>query len=237
MPNTGYLARRRHPVALSVIIGGHLAALAALALVKTYVVTDPPQPPMQVENIPIETPPPPEKLPPPPDEVAKPSSSPPTKMTVVVPPVQIPSAGPAADPASRPYVEPFIAPPGPTPNFGNALPLPVPEPLPIPERKPAAQPVAARPRGDPARWVTNDDYPDAALRGEEQGRTRFRLEIGPDGRPTGCTVTGSSGSATLDNAACRLLMRRARFNAATGPDGQAVGGSYSNSFNWLIPED
>ena len=51
------------------------------------------------------------------------------------------------------------------------------------------------------------------------------------------TVTRSSGSSTLDSAACRLLMRRARFVAATDAEGKPAAGSYANSFNWTIPED
>jgi protein TonB len=90
------------------------------------------------------------------------------------------------------------------------------------------------PKGNPGGWVTNDDYPPSAKRNEESGTTGFRLEIGPDGRVSGCSVTSSSGSSTLDNAACSLLTRRARFKPAQDDTGAAMSGSYSGRFTWKL---
>ena len=94
-----------------------------------------------------------------------------------------------------------------------------------------------RPLGRPGEWVTTDDYPSSALRAGQQGRTSFRLDIGSDGRVTGCTVTQTSGSDVLDGTACRMLQRRAKFTAARDTDGNAIASSYSSSVLWKMPAD
>jgi len=96
---------------------------------------------------------------------------------------------------------------------------------------------AARPVNAPAGWVSTDDYPGASLRRGEQGTVRFELTVAADGRVQACRVTASSGSAELDTATCRLVSRRARFDAATDESGARVGGTYAGSIRWVIPQD
>ncbi|MEA3047982.1 MAG: hypothetical protein QOJ53_2314 [Sphingomonadales bacterium] len=86
-------------------------------------------------------------------------------------------------------------------------------------------------------YVAADDYPAAALRGEEQGRTGYRLEIGADGFVRGCTITGSSGSAALDAATCRILRSRVRFVPARDRQGRFVPDSYESGIRWSLPDD
>lgn len=93
----------------------------------------------------------------------------------------------------------------------------------------------AKPRGRPAEWATPDDYPPVDLRLDHEGTARFSLTIGPDGRVSGCTITGSSGFAGLDAATCQLITRRARFNPALDENGQPMAGSYSSAIRWVIP--
>jgi protein TonB len=97
--------------------------------------------------------------------------------------------------------------------------------------------VDARPKGSPGGWVATDDYPASALRNGQQGRAGFRLDVGPDGRPSACTITQTSGSSDLDRATCRNLMRRAQFNAARDLAGTPVPSSYSNSVVWRLPQE
>jgi protein TonB len=99
---------------------------------------------------------------------------------------------------------------------------------------PASPPTAAKIQNPGA--ITNDDYPAAALRAEAQGTTRITLQVGPNGRATGCSVTGSSGNSSLDSTACSLAQRRFRFTPATR-DGQPVSGSASTSIRWVLPDD
>jgi protein TonB len=108
---------------------------------------------------------------------------------------------------------------------------------PPPPAPPVIQPVRASPRGNPQMWITTDDYPSASLRNNEEGVTRYRVDIGTDGKIVACTVTGSSGHPGLDDTVCRLLPRRGRFNAAKDSSGQAVASVYSGAVRWQIPKD
>lgn len=68
-------------------------------------------------------------------------------------------------------------------------------------------------------WQTADDYPIKALREGREGTTNFRLHIGKDGMIKDCVVTQSSGWDDLDEAACDMMMRRARFRPAKDAQG------------------
>ncbi len=235
MSQTGYAAQRRRPGVLIAIVGGHAAVLAAVMLAKMEIPPKFVPPPQIVDHIPLPTPP---KEPPPPEPSPRPEPRADQRVTQPVPLVPTPVPGPIFE---APTIDPPIfdtSPPGPVtipgPPTPPTIPLPVEPPAPP---APRAKPVKLSPRGDPASWVTNDDYPSAALRSEEQGRTIFVVTAGADGRPSDCRVTGSSGSSTLDNAACRLLMKRAKFKPGTDADGNAAGGTWSSSFRWQIPED
>ena len=98
---------------------------------------------------------------------------------------------------------------------------------------PAVQP--ARARANLASYVVVDDYPSSALERGEQGTVRFSLEIGADGRVTGCSVTGTSGSSALDSATCRIMQSRARFTPAIDARSQPVPDSIRSSITWRIP--
>ena len=176
---------------------------------------------LKVIDIKAEPPPPEKPLPPPPP----PKDTPPPP--VVSPPpivqtntVQVPQVVTQATP-------PPVFVPTPEP------PRPVPPPPPPP---PAAPPQKLTPRGSPQSWVTNDDYPPSAQREGVQGTTSFTLQVGPDGRVTSCSITGSSGSAALDDTACRLLQRRAKFNPGRDSAGQPTGGVFSSRFRWQIQQ-
>lgn len=95
----------------------------------------------------------------------------------------------------------------------------------------AAAPV---PSSNPGRWVTLADYPPEALAARAQGSVIFTLNVGNDGMPKGCSIVESSGSASLDNATCQLLMVRARFQPV-GADGYSAKSTYTNSVRWALP--
>ncbi len=83
----------------------------------------------------------------------------------------------------------------------------------------------------------DDDYPSSAMRADEQGTTRYRVEIGTDGRVARCTVTGSSGSASLDSTSCRVVARRARFTPARDSAGNAIPDLREGEVTWRIGGD
>lgn len=183
----------------------------------------------RVTTVDIEEPEPPEEEepPPPPEEVPEttvpPPVAPPPPINVAVapPPIVTQTEIPPPAPPAR-----VIPPPAPV-----APPAPPPPPPP-----PKFTPKAAEPRGNPGRWVTNNDYPSRAQREEREGTTGFRLSIGTNGRVTNCQITRSSGHSDLDETACRYLTRRARFRPAKDGNGEETTGSYSNSIRWEIPE-
>ena len=63
------------------------------------------------------------------------------------------------------------------------------------------------------------------------------VAVGPDGRVTSCEVTGSSGNSALDQAACRNLQRRGRFEPALDRDGNPVASTYTKRVVWRLPQD
>ncbi len=155
-------------------------------------------------------PPPPKNLPPPP-------VAPPVRINVAITPPQIQTVTVAPPPAPPILIAPPAAPPAPPPPRFTAK--------------------GASPRGAPQDWVTTDDYPARALREERGGSVGFHLTIGPDGRPSDCEVTSSSGSPDLDETACTLLKRRGRFTPATDGDGRPTTGAFNSRIKWVIPKE
>jgi TonB family protein len=83
-------------------------------------------------------------------------------------------------------------------------------------------------------YVSNDDYPAAALSRGEEGSVRFRLTVGPDGRVSTCTIVMSSGFSTLDDTTCRLMRTRPRFRPALDASGVPTTGSIESAVHWRI---
>jgi protein TonB len=166
-----------------------------------------------------EPPPPPE--PPPPEQphvqTPPPIVAPPPLVRTNVPPPPV-----FAVPAAPPMPPTLTAPPAP--------PLP-PAPPPAPPR--LVEP--ARARSNLSSYISDSDYPAAAIRAEQQGTTGFRLSIGTDGRVTACSVTSSSGSSALDEATCRIMRSRARFTPAHDEHGNPMSDSYSTRIRWVLP--
>ncbi len=157
-----------------------------------------------------------EPPPPPPKKIAPPPIvAPPVKISINVAPPPI-SVVPAPPPAAPP---PII------------IPAPA---APPPPRFSATRAV---PKGSPSNWATTNDYPSQALREERQGTTRFRVQVGPDGRVTDCEVTGSSGSPDLDATTCAKIKARARFAPAKDGEGNPTSDSYSNAIRWVFPKE
>lgn len=171
-------------------------------------------------------PPPPPDIPPPPPPPDQPQVQPPP---VVTPPpiVNNPNPPPVViqsvqtPPPAAPMV-PIAAPPVP------AAPVAPPPPR-------VSQ--AAKSKGDPHGWYSTDDYPAAALRAEAAGRVVAKLTIGTDGRVSGCTVTSGSGNSDLDNATCRVAMRRGRYTPAKDENGNPLPSSDTISIRWEVPKD
>jgi periplasmic protein TonB len=121
-------------------------------------------------------------------------------------------------------------------------PVYVPVPIAAPPA-PVAPPAPPAPRinksagakGDPAQWVTTDDYPPSAIRAEEEGTTGISWTINTQGRVENCRVTSSSGSKALDDAACRAITRRGRYSPALDQEGNPIQSTQSRRVTWRLP--
>lgn len=227
MAEGAYLQTKRSPTALTIVVLMHGAAIGALALSKMDVPIIGPKPPIDIFD--IATPPPPEP------ERIEPRTQPQQRQVVTIPErvveprIERPvfDSGPVDSPP-QPYINP-----GPVQIIEPPSPPPPPPPPPPPEAK-KVEP--ARAKANLGSYVSDADYPAAALRSEEQGATRFRLTVGPDGRVKDCVVTGSSGSSSLDATTCRLMKSRARFTPARDSNDNPVGDTVSNTIRWVLPD-
>lgn len=174
------------------------------------------------EQIPLPPPPPsPDPTPP------KPSDPKDTTIEVPRPPIPFPpppSPGPEVD---------WDETPGP---IGDPFPGPPQPPLPPSPASPSFTPKGARPSNNSAGWISTNDYPRGPLMNEIEGTVGYRLVIGTNGRVGGCELTRPSGNRALDDATCRLLTSRARFEPATDESGAKVLGTYTGSVRWEIPD-
>jgi len=118
-----------------------------------------------------------------------------------------------------------------------SVPYPLAPPPPAPPRFRAMPMPPQRARANLGSYFSTDDYPAAALRGNEQGTTSFRLTIGPNGRVSDCAITRSSGSLALDTATCRILTSRARYVPARDSAGSPTAGLDSGRVTWQLPDD
>lgn len=150
-----------------------------------------------------EPPPPDEKTPPPPPIVAPP------------PPINIAIAPPQIETVTRP---PIIPPP-----VVRTVPPPAPPAPPKVSHAKAAVPKNA------GRWTRSimDSYPPRASRAGTEGTVGVAVTVGPNGKVAACSVTSSSGSDILDEAACDGMRRYAQFDPALDEDGSPTNGSYS----------
>ena len=171
----------------------------------------------RVTTVDIEEPEPEEEPPPPPpDEVQPPP--------IVAPPPPINLS------TTPPVVETVITPPPPAPVIPVARPVAPPPPPPAPSKARGATPDGL------ARWSARiqEQYPPRAVRDEIEGRVGVRVAIGPNGRVSECSVSNSSGSSILDEAACSGMRNYARFNPALDAAGNPTNGSYSTTIVYQL---
>jgi protein TonB len=113
-------------------------------------------------------------------------------------------------------------------------PAPPAPPAPPPPPPPVRQVEPKSAVGNLQGLIRSSDYPESAIEREEQGTVTVSLQIGSTGRVTGCSVTGSSGSRTLDQTTCRILQSRAKFSPAIDSNGNPTSGSFSQRITWRL---
>ncbi|MBX7482361.1 energy transducer TonB [Qipengyuania qiaonensis] len=165
----------------------------------------------RVTTIDIEEPPPPEEEPPPPPPENIPDTPPPP----VAPPPPI-SIAPAPPPIRTQTTIPPPAPPR----------LVIPPPAPPAPPPPPSKAQGASVRGNWGAQIQRN-YPRRAEREGIEGTVGVRVTVTAEGRATGCTVTSSSGSSDLDQAACEGVERYGRFNPAQDAAGNPIADTYN----------
>jgi Gram-negative bacterial TonB protein C-terminal len=93
----------------------------------------------------------------------------------------------------------------------------------------------AVPKQSPGRWVVSSDYPLDMLQSGQPAIVEFRLSVGPDGVPTGCHIQSTTRPKAFDDAVCKSVMRRARFDPALDAEGKPLASYYRNTVRFQIP--
>lgn len=152
---------------------------------------------------------------------------PPPKQEAPPPPIVAPPPPINIAPAPPPVTVVREAPPPPPVVIQTAAPPP---PPPAPSKAKGASP-----RGMNS-WAARiqANYPTRAAREEREGRVGVRVQISPDGRVSSCSVTSSSGSPDLDEAACDGMTRYARFNPALDAAGNPVTDTFSTAIVYQL---
>lgn len=190
-----------------------LAYSAAVNIVErvTTVDIDEPEPAPEPTEEPPPPPPEPETAPPPPVAPPPPinvSQSPPQIVTQI----EIPPPAPVAR---------IVPPPAP------------PAPPPPPPPPSMAEPASPRNQSSWARRI-QENYPSRALREEIEGTVGVAVTVDAEGRVSSCSVTSSSGSDELDEAACRGMERYSRFNPALDDAGNPTSGRWSTRITYQL---
>jgi len=79
-----------------------------------------------------------------------------------------------------------------------------------------------------------DDYPAAAQKADEMGRIKVRVAVDASGRATACTLSRPSGIKSLDEATCRVLMKRTQYQPARDAQGHPVASYFVTTVAWLL---
>lgn len=96
----------------------------------------------------------------------------------------------------------------------------------------AAQVTPTQPIDLPS-WFSSDDYPADALKQGIEGSVRFYAHVDAQGKPTACEIMKSSGSRSLDDQTCKLVMERGKFHPAMR-QGKPVPDTYSRTTTWRL---
>jgi TonB family protein len=89
---------------------------------------------------------------------------------------------------------------------------------------------------EPASLIGPSDYPADAISQRQQGRVTTALRVGSDGFVQGCDIAQSSGSPSLDQATCALILNRAVFAPASDQGGKSVSSTTTLSVVWMLPK-
>lgn len=93
----------------------------------------------------------------------------------------------------------------------------------------------ATPKSSPGTWVTTEDYPAAMEALGKRAIVQFRLNIDTSGTPTACHIQQSTRPKEFDDAVCKAIMRRAKFDPALDADGNPIASYWLSTVYFQIP--
>jgi TonB family protein len=79
--------------------------------------------------------------------------------------------------------------------------------------------IASPARGDMHPLFSPSDYPEEAMKHDQEGSSQFLLLINEKGRVAGCHVIKASGVPALDSMGCEIFRKRANFTPALNHQG------------------
>jgi TonB family protein len=92
----------------------------------------------------------------------------------------------------------------------------------------------ATPKSNPGRWIKSSEYPQELLRKGKQAIVNFRLIVDEKGETETCDIQQSTRPVEFDEAVCRALMLRAKFEPALDDKGEAIKSYFINSVTFQI---
>lgn len=93
----------------------------------------------------------------------------------------------------------------------------------------------ATPTGSPGSWLQSSDYPAKAFWRGQQAVVNVRLIVDPQGLVSGCRIQQATQGDGFEEAVCRGLMRRARFEPALDAEGKPISSYYGSSVIFRFP--
>ncbi len=93
----------------------------------------------------------------------------------------------------------------------------------------------AKPKNNPGNWVTQNDYPTEMIAKGARSIVNFRLSVDTAGLPTACGIQDSTKETSFNEAVCKGLMKRARFEPALAEDGTPIASYYINTVRFALP--
>lgn len=90
-----------------------------------------------------------------------------------------------------------------------------------------------RPTAVPQTWMRSSDYPPAMINTRRGGVVSFRLVVEPDGRPSRC-LTDVEVPGPFEDAACKAVLRNARFTPALDAEGKPMRAYWMDRVNFVL---
>lgn len=82
--------------------------------------------------------------------------------------------------------------------------------------------------------IYENDYPREAVRAHQNGKVYIRFTVGANGRVSDCMITRSSGSPSLDETTCRLILQRFRYEPSRDAQGRPHADTVEGVHEWRM---